>query len=290
MKRAVLFAMCLGAAACMKPAEPNAATKAAESGLDPASFDQSGAAAGRSVPSRQRQLADQDRDSRGQGLVRRVRHPVRQGAGRPARHRRRSREVDDQDAGFRGAEDRRLLRELHERAARRATRPHAAQGGARCHRRHQDQDRPGAPLRPLLQAESDQSDRRLRRRRRAAADQRHSLPLPGRPRPSRSRLLPQERRQAEGVSREVRRLCRQHSRPGRRRQREQVGARDLRARDAARPRALDQRREPRRGEDLQQGRRRRSCRSSSPASTGTRGRRSSASTACRRSSSASRVI
>ena len=39
MKRAVLLAMCLGAAACMKPAEPNAATKAVESGLDPESFD-----------------------------------------------------------------------------------------------------------------------------------------------------------------------------------------------------------------------------------------------------------
>ena len=39
MKRAVLFAMCLGAAACMKPAEPNAGTKAVESGLDPESFD-----------------------------------------------------------------------------------------------------------------------------------------------------------------------------------------------------------------------------------------------------------
>jgi len=39
MKRAVFFAMCLGAAACMKPAEPNAATKAVESGLDPESFD-----------------------------------------------------------------------------------------------------------------------------------------------------------------------------------------------------------------------------------------------------------
>jgi putative endopeptidase len=39
MKRAVLFAMCLGAAACMKPAAPNAAKTAVESGLDPESFD-----------------------------------------------------------------------------------------------------------------------------------------------------------------------------------------------------------------------------------------------------------
>jgi putative endopeptidase len=39
MKRAVLLAMCLGAAACMKPAEPAATVNAAESGLDPGSFD-----------------------------------------------------------------------------------------------------------------------------------------------------------------------------------------------------------------------------------------------------------
>ena len=40
MKRAVLMAvMCLGAAACMKPAEPAPTTKAAESGLDPESFN-----------------------------------------------------------------------------------------------------------------------------------------------------------------------------------------------------------------------------------------------------------
>src|SRR5215212_749168 len=39
MKRAVLLAMCLGAAACMKPAEPAATVKGAESGLDPESFD-----------------------------------------------------------------------------------------------------------------------------------------------------------------------------------------------------------------------------------------------------------
>src|SRR5215204_4244104 len=40
MKRAVLIAMCLGSAACMKPAEPGApAVKAVESGLAPASFD-----------------------------------------------------------------------------------------------------------------------------------------------------------------------------------------------------------------------------------------------------------
>jgi putative endopeptidase len=38
MKCAVLIAICLGAAACMTPAEP-AAVKAAESGLDPESFD-----------------------------------------------------------------------------------------------------------------------------------------------------------------------------------------------------------------------------------------------------------
>src|SRR6187402_853537 len=38
MKRAVLIAVCLGTVACMKPAEP-APAKAAESGLEPASFD-----------------------------------------------------------------------------------------------------------------------------------------------------------------------------------------------------------------------------------------------------------
>ena len=44
MKRAVLIAVCLGAAACMKPAEntaPATAAPATESGLDPASFDKS---------------------------------------------------------------------------------------------------------------------------------------------------------------------------------------------------------------------------------------------------------
>ena len=49
------------------------------------------------------------------------------------------------------------------------------------------------------------------------------------------------------------------------------GQGDPRARDPARARALDQRREPRRGEDLQQGRRSRTCRSSSPGSTGAPG-------------------
>src|SRR6188768_1094724 len=39
MKRAVLMAMCLGAMACMKPADPAAPARAPESGLDPASFD-----------------------------------------------------------------------------------------------------------------------------------------------------------------------------------------------------------------------------------------------------------
>ena len=39
MTRAVLIAMCLGAVACIKPAEPAAPSRAAESGLDPASFD-----------------------------------------------------------------------------------------------------------------------------------------------------------------------------------------------------------------------------------------------------------
>src|SRR5213076_3289809 len=39
MKRAVLIAMCLGAVACMKTAEPGATTKAPESGLDPDSFN-----------------------------------------------------------------------------------------------------------------------------------------------------------------------------------------------------------------------------------------------------------
>ena len=51
----------------------------------------------------------------------------------------------------------------------------------------------------------------------------------------------------------------------------EVGARDLRARNAAGARALDQRREPRRGEDLQQGRASPISPSSSPASTGRRG-------------------
>ena len=41
MKRAVLFALCLTAAACMKPADPAATAKSAESGLDPAAFDKS---------------------------------------------------------------------------------------------------------------------------------------------------------------------------------------------------------------------------------------------------------
>src|SRR6188768_2337431 len=39
MKRAVLMAMCLGAMACMKPADPAAPARAPESGLDPESFD-----------------------------------------------------------------------------------------------------------------------------------------------------------------------------------------------------------------------------------------------------------
>lgn len=41
MKRAVLIALCLTAAACMKPAEPAAPPKTVESGLEPASFDKS---------------------------------------------------------------------------------------------------------------------------------------------------------------------------------------------------------------------------------------------------------
>src|SRR5262245_33224341 len=40
MNRAVLFALCLIASACMKPAEPTSATpKSPESGLDPGAFD-----------------------------------------------------------------------------------------------------------------------------------------------------------------------------------------------------------------------------------------------------------
>jgi putative endopeptidase len=39
MNRAFLIALCLTAAACMKPAEPSAPPKAVESGLEPASFD-----------------------------------------------------------------------------------------------------------------------------------------------------------------------------------------------------------------------------------------------------------
>lgn len=39
MNRAFLMALCLSAAACMKPAESSALPKAVESGLDPASFD-----------------------------------------------------------------------------------------------------------------------------------------------------------------------------------------------------------------------------------------------------------
>jgi putative endopeptidase len=41
MNRAVLVALCLAAAACMKPADPSAPPKSVESGLDPASFDKS---------------------------------------------------------------------------------------------------------------------------------------------------------------------------------------------------------------------------------------------------------
>ena len=55
-------------------------------------------------------------------------------------------------------------------------------------------------------------------------------------------------------------------------------------RDAAGPRALDQRREPRRGEDLQQGGARRPAEASSPGSTGRPGSASSASPRRRRSS------
>src|SRR5215212_7818045 len=41
MNRAVLFALCLTAAACMKPAENSATPKRVESGLEPTLFDKS---------------------------------------------------------------------------------------------------------------------------------------------------------------------------------------------------------------------------------------------------------
>ena len=94
--------------------------------------------------------------------------------------------------------------------------------------------------------------------------------VPGRPRPARPRLLPEGRRRSCSEYRD--------QVPGVPRPRcstlagepiaDAAGQRHLRARDAAGPRALDQRREPRCGEDLQQGRARRPAEAVPRASTG----------------------
>ena len=295
MKRASLVCAvpcAVGRRACSAADAAGAAPKALVSGLDLAVVRQGRAAAGRSVPARQRRLAGQDRDSRRQGLVRRVRHAVRQGPGRPASHRRRGREVDDQ--GRRDPKRRRSATSTRASWTRRAPKqlgitplePELAAIDAI--KTKTDLARHFAQL---LQAESDQPDRRATST--ATRSSRRTTILyvfqGGLGLPDRDYYLKNDAKLKEYREKYVGFVGNDpRARPAT--PTPSKSAREIFvARDAAGPRALDQRREPRRGEDLQQGHASPIWRSSSPASTGTRGRRSSASTACPRSWSANRA-
>ena len=112
---------------------------------------QDGPAAGRLLPLRQRRVGRPDADPGRQGVLRQLRHPLRQDGARPARDRRRRRQ-GWRSARLGRAEDRRLLRELHGRGAGGGAWRHAARGGTGRDRRGRDEIRPRAGVRPPAQA------------------------------------------------------------------------------------------------------------------------------------------
>ena len=147
-------------------------------------------------------------------------------------------------------EDWRLLRQRTRKRGGARPRPH--RGGAGRDRRDQDQGGPGATFRrffklnlinPMIgyvDGDAQQPDHDILYVFRAG------LGLP-----DRDYYLKDD--EAEGVSREVRRVPRPHLKLAGQPNAGADGPRDLRARDAAGASPLDQRREPRRGQDLQQG-------------------------------------
>ena len=191
MIRLCLFLLCLMAATCARPSDAPPVTTAPGSGLDPESIRSQCAAAGRPVPARQWRVAREDRDPGGQVVVRRVRH-ARSTSRRPTcAPSSKTRPSGEQDAGIRGAEDRRLLRELHERGARRraraSRRSKAELAAIDASQTKTDLARYFArmfklnlinPLVGFVDGDAQQPDRDI------------LYVYPGRPRPSRSRLLP----------------------------------------------------------------------------------------------------
>ncbi len=134
-------------------------------------------------------------------------------AGETPRHRGRGLEDGEQGARIRSAEARRLLRSVHGRGPRQPAGKESARAGARANRCAREQDRPGAPHGAHADAEHDDARRRRSGRRRTGSQDVRSLSVAERPRPPRSRLLPQSRPEAEGVpGRSTRRTSRRCSR------------------------------------------------------------------------------
>ena len=189
----------------------------------------------------------------------RVRCPVREVPDGPPRPGGGHREITDPYARQRCAEDRRFLSEFPRRGTRRGAGPDAARRAARRDRRARDEDRHGALLCPRVQDEPHESRRRVRRRGCRRADPRDPVSVPGRSRHARPRLLPERRAAPSSIPGPVPRVPdhgAEDGRPGLTRSR---GPGHLHAGAPHRAGALDQCREPRRGEDLQQGRRGRSA-------------------------------
>ena len=146
----------------------------------------------------------------------------------PLGHPRASRAGQAAGRNANAAEDRRLLRRLHGRAARSKTRAPRRSARTWTHRRHQDLGATSRPSLGTLHRHAGDSALllRLRRRTRTSKDSTEiiAFAIAGGPRPARPRLLPEGRRQVEGdprpsTSRTWRRcseLARRRARRGRR--------------------------------------------------------------------------
>ena len=198
-------------------------------------------------------MARQDRNPTRPRRLWRVLRGHRPDAGETPRHRGRGLEDGEQGARIRSAEARRFLRSVHGRGPRQPAGEGSARSGARANRRAREQDRPGAPHGAHADAEHDDARRRRSGRGRTGSQDVRSLSVAERPRPPRSRLLPQSRPEAEGVPDEVPGVRREdaHARRTAVTRRRREG--DRRLRDTPGARALDECREPRCGQDLQQG-------------------------------------
>ena len=159
----------------------------------PVRLRQDGPSAGRSLQVRQWRVARQDRNPTRPRRLWRVLRGHRPDAGETPRHRGRGLEDGEQDARIRSAEARRLLRSVHGRGARRPAGEGSARSGARANRCAREQDRPGALHGAHADAEHDDARRRRSGRGRTGSQDVRSLSVAERPRPPRSRLLPQSR-------------------------------------------------------------------------------------------------